>query len=65
MHWEYKVIHFRAKSTGFIIPKPDYREFEITLSDLGRVGWELVQCNLAQNQGLGRSNCTAVFKRPR
>jgi hypothetical protein len=65
MQWEYKVLHSKIKSKGFVRPEPDASSFEANLNELGRQNWELVSCNIPSTGGWGGSHIQAVLKRPR
>ena len=59
--WEYKTIEF--ETTGFMGGKLDITEFNTTLNECGRNGWELVNCfDTNQSQGASRK-VIAVLKR--
>lgn len=60
-NWEYKAIEFDTK--GFAGGLLDISEFNESLNDSGRDGWELVSCfDTNQAQGASRK-VIAVFKR--
>ena len=65
MHWEYKLMKIPAKTTGLFVPQMDLREFEHALAELGRVGWELVECKLPSIRGIGNKEGAAILKRPK
>lgn len=65
MHWEYKFLRIKPKTVGFFVPRTEYSEFELSLAELGRVGWELVQCNIPTNRGMAKREGIAILKRPK
>jgi hypothetical protein len=61
--WEYKTIQFETK--GFMGGILDLESFESDLNDLGKEGWELINC-FDTNMSQGQSRYViAVFKRKR
>jgi len=61
--WEYRTI--RIATGGFLGGKVEVDEFDRSLNELGREGWELVAA-FDTSQGFGQSSdVVAVFKRPR
>lgn len=61
-YWEYKTIEFNTK--GFNGGLLNINEFNTSLNEYGRDGWELVNCfDTSQSYGASRK-VIAVFKRP-
>lgn len=59
--WEYRTIEF--DTTGFMGGILNVNDFNRTLNDYGREGWELVSCfDTNQSQGASRK-VIAVMKR--
>lgn len=59
--WEYQTLEFETK--GFMGGILDVTEFNKTLNEYGRYGWELVSCfDTNQSQGASRK-VIAVMKR--
>lgn len=62
IYWEYKTLEFRTKGiTGGLIDIPNFNR---TLNEHGKEGWELVNCfDTNYSQG-GSRLVIAVLKRP-
>lgn len=64
-NWEYKVVELNAKTRGIFSSKIDNQLIEQQLNDLGRQGWELLDCNIGQPSAFSAIANYAVFKRGR
>jgi hypothetical protein len=65
MQWEYKIKTFKASAKSFFNSTRDVQPVEVQMNELGRMGWELVSLELGNQQLMGSSIATAVFKRPK
>ena len=65
MQWEYKVIELPAKAKSFINSQPNISSFESQFNEMGRNGWELIECKLPQGAGMLKAMGAAIFKRPK
>ena len=61
--WEYKVLKYKIGEWRQSVP--DYSEIERELNELGRLGWQVLNC-VAPGRKMGQANeLVAVLSRPR